>query len=146
MNPWPLERRVSSLPLCVVTGKSLLPPIRRPAVWNFVFLIWKILCNIPLKWGHNVVYYSQAEPALMYDSVHVFAKGLSALDRSHVLKPANLSCDLEQPWDDGLSLYNYINSVSNKRFLLPNLLLFWSIQTVPQLSENIDGYLPYKSK
>lgn len=54
----------------------------------------------------------QAEPALMYDSVHVFAKGLAALDRSHVLRPMNLSCDLEQPWDDGLSLYNYINSVS----------------------------------
>jgi hypothetical protein len=49
----------------------------------------------------------------MYDSVYVFAKGLAALDRGHVLKPANLSCDLEQPWDDGLSLYNYINSVSN---------------------------------
>lgn len=88
-----------------------------------------------------MLYYSQAEPALMYDSVHVFAKGLSALDRSHVLKPANLSCDLEQPWDDGLSLYNYINSVSNERCLLPNLLRIRSIQRVPQLSENIDGYI-----
>ncbi|PSN48945.1 hypothetical protein C0J52_11354 [Blattella germanica] len=64
--------------------------------------------------GHAILNRSgiiQAEPALMYDSVHVFAKGLAALDRSHVLKPTNLSCEDEQPWDDGLSLYNYINSV-----------------------------------
>ncbi|XP_054261557.1 glutamate receptor ionotropic, kainate 2 isoform X6 [Macrosteles quadrilineatus] len=63
--------------------------------------------------GHAILNRSgviQAEPALMYDSVHVFAKGLAALDRSHVLRPANLSCELEQPWDDGLSLYNYISS------------------------------------
>ncbi|XP_069680347.1 glutamate receptor ionotropic, kainate 2 isoform X2 [Periplaneta americana] len=63
--------------------------------------------------GHAILNRSgiiQAEPALMYDSVHVFAKGLAALDRGHVLKPANLSCELEQPWDDGLSLYNYINA------------------------------------
>jgi hypothetical protein len=51
----------------------------------------------------------------MYDSVYVFAQGLAALDRGHILKPANLSCELEQPWNDGLSLYNYINSVSNCR-------------------------------
>ncbi|XP_063237622.1 glutamate receptor ionotropic, kainate 2 isoform X1 [Bacillus rossius redtenbacheri] len=54
----------------------------------------------------------QAEPALLYDSVYVFASGLAALDRSHVLRPANLSCGLEKPWDDGLSLYNYINSAT----------------------------------
>ncbi|XP_034937984.1 glutamate receptor ionotropic, kainate 2 [Chelonus insularis] len=52
----------------------------------------------------------QAEPALMYDSVQVFAHGLAALDRSHVLRPVNLSCEKEEPWDDGLSLYNYINT------------------------------------
>lgn len=53
----------------------------------------------------------QAEPALVYDSVQVFAHGLASLDRSHVLRPVNLSCDKEEPWDDGLSLYNYINAV-----------------------------------
>lgn len=53
----------------------------------------------------------QAEPALVYDSVQVFAHGLAALDRSHNLRPANLSCEKEEPWDDGLSLYNYINAV-----------------------------------
>lgn len=58
----------------------------------------------------------QAEPALMFDSVHVFAKGLAALDQSHVLRPVNLSCDVEQPWDDGLSLYNYINAVSKHNY------------------------------
>ncbi|XP_059470881.1 glutamate receptor ionotropic, kainate 2 isoform X5 [Neocloeon triangulifer] len=54
----------------------------------------------------------QAESALMFDSVYVFAKGLSALDQGHVLKPANLSCELEHPWEDGLSLYNYLNTAS----------------------------------
>ncbi|XP_034174059.1 glutamate receptor ionotropic, kainate 2 [Osmia lignaria lignaria] len=52
----------------------------------------------------------QAEPALVYDSVQVFAHGLAALDRSHELRLANLSCEKEKPWDDGLSLYNYINA------------------------------------
>ncbi|GJQ67714.1 hypothetical protein Trydic_g16535 [Trypoxylus dichotomus] len=54
----------------------------------------------------------QAEPALMFDSVYVFAKGLAAMDSGHSIKPVNLSCDLERPWDDGLSLYNYIDAVS----------------------------------
>ncbi|RZF41428.1 hypothetical protein LSTR_LSTR000142, partial [Laodelphax striatellus] len=63
--------------------------------------------------GHAILNRSgviQAEPALMFDAVQVFAAGLAALDRSHVLKPANLSCDLEKPWNDGLSLYNYVTS------------------------------------
>ncbi|XP_071646444.1 glutamate receptor ionotropic, kainate 2 isoform X2 [Temnothorax longispinosus] len=52
----------------------------------------------------------QAEPALMYDSVQVFAVGLRTLEQSHALRPANISCELEHPWDGGLSLTNYINS------------------------------------
>ncbi|XP_017759689.1 PREDICTED: glutamate receptor ionotropic, kainate 2-like isoform X3 [Eufriesea mexicana] len=56
----------------------------------------------------------QAEPALMYDSVQVFAEGLSNLERSHALRPANISCEMEHPWDGGLSLINYINSVVTK--------------------------------
>ncbi|XP_068994306.1 glutamate receptor ionotropic, kainate 2 isoform X4 [Neodiprion pinetum] len=56
----------------------------------------------------------QAEPALMYDSVQVFAVGLRTLEQSHALRPANLSCELEHPWDGGLSLINYINSVELK--------------------------------
>ncbi|KAK9680533.1 hypothetical protein QE152_g39019, partial [Popillia japonica] len=53
----------------------------------------------------------QAEPALIFDSVYVFAKGLAAMDSGYSIKPVNLSCDLERPWDDGLSLYNYIDAV-----------------------------------
>ncbi|XP_025161130.1 glutamate receptor ionotropic, kainate 2 isoform X4 [Harpegnathos saltator] len=56
----------------------------------------------------------QAEPALMYDSVQVFAVGLRTLEQSHALRPANISCELEHPWDGGLSLTNYINSVEMK--------------------------------
>lgn len=47
----------------------------------------------------------------MYDSVYVFAKGLAAMDSGHSIKPTNLSCDVEKPWEDGLSLYNYLDSV-----------------------------------
>nr|XP_053636465.1 glutamate receptor ionotropic, kainate 2-like isoform X4 [Cherax quadricarinatus] len=64
--------------------------------------------------GHNILNQSrviQIEPALIYDSVHVFALGLQALERSTTLKVANLSCDHELPWGDGSSLFNYINSV-----------------------------------
>ncbi|XP_039277727.1 glutamate receptor ionotropic, kainate 2 isoform X12 [Nilaparvata lugens] len=56
----------------------------------------------------------QAGPALMYDSVLVFAVGLQTLEQSHSLVPANVSCDAEMPWDGGLSLINYINSVELK--------------------------------
>ncbi|KAK9506827.1 hypothetical protein O3M35_008689 [Rhynocoris fuscipes] len=48
----------------------------------------------------------------MYDSVIVFAIGLQTLEQSHPLSLANVSCALEHPWDGGLSLINYINSVS----------------------------------
>jgi len=53
----------------------------------------------------------QAEPALMFDSVHVFAIGLQTLEQSHTLRISNVSCEDELPWDGGLSLINYINSV-----------------------------------
>ncbi|BES87769.1 glutamate receptor, ionotropic kainate [Nesidiocoris tenuis] len=52
----------------------------------------------------------ESEPALMYDSVIVFAIGLQTLEQSHPLSLANVSCALETPWDGGLSLINYINS------------------------------------
>jgi len=53
----------------------------------------------------------QAETALMFDSVMALAHGLVALERGSELRLANLSCDIEQPWIDGSSLFNYINSV-----------------------------------
>jgi glutamate receptor, ionotropic, invertebrate len=55
----------------------------------------------------------QAEPALIYDSVHVFAIGLQTLEQSHLLRISNISCSDEKPWDGGLSLINYINAVSS---------------------------------
>ncbi|KAJ8668853.1 hypothetical protein QAD02_000112, partial [Eretmocerus hayati] len=55
-----------------------------------------------------------AEPALIYDSVQVFAVGLRTLEQSHALRPMNISCEQEHPWDGGLSLINYINSVEMK--------------------------------
>ncbi|XP_043478892.1 glutamate receptor ionotropic, kainate 2-like isoform X2 [Leptopilina heterotoma] len=67
--------------------------------------------------GNTILHKSriiEAEPALMYDSVQVFAVGLRTLEQSHALRPANLSCELEHPWDGGLSLINYINSVEIK--------------------------------
>ncbi|XP_066156860.1 glutamate receptor ionotropic, kainate 2 isoform X1 [Euwallacea fornicatus] len=74
--------------------------------------------------GHAILNRSgviQAEPALMYDSVYVFAKGLAAMDSGRSIKPTNLSCDIEKPWDDGMSLYNYLDSVSNLHGLTGNL-------------------------
>ncbi|XP_023309783.1 glutamate receptor ionotropic, kainate 2 [Anoplophora glabripennis] len=74
--------------------------------------------------GHAILNRSgiiQAEPALMFDSVYVFAKGLSAMDSGHSIKPMNLSCDIEKPWDDGLSLYNYIDAVSGLHGLTGNI-------------------------
>ncbi|KAL9896314.1 glutamate receptor ionotropic, kainate 2 isoform 3-T4 [Glossina fuscipes fuscipes] len=65
--------------------------------------------------GLNIVEghpYIQTQPALMFDAVYAFAAGLTAFDGSHTLKVTNLSCELEEPWDDGLSLYNYINTAT----------------------------------
>ena len=51
---------------------------------------------------------------LAFDSVMALGYGLSALDASHTLQPANLSCDNPTAWADGLSLLNYITSVEFK--------------------------------
>ncbi|XP_055858225.1 glutamate receptor ionotropic, kainate 2 isoform X2 [Episyrphus balteatus] len=56
----------------------------------------------------------ETEPALIYDSVYIFALGLQTLDLSHTLNLSNLSCSEANPWDGGLSLINYINSVEWK--------------------------------
>lgn len=58
----------------------------------------------------------------MYDSVQVFAVGLRTLEQSHALRPANISCEMEHPWDGGLSLINYINSVSFTTFIRVRVL------------------------
>lgn len=56
----------------------------------------------------------ETEPALIYDSVYIFALGLQTLDLSHAITLSNLSCTEANPWDGGLSLINYINSVEWK--------------------------------
>lgn len=53
----------------------------------------------------------QYEPALIFDSVYTFARGLHSLERGATLTQTNLSCDEESPWQDGSTLFNYINSV-----------------------------------
>ncbi|XP_025836785.1 glutamate receptor ionotropic, kainate 1-like [Agrilus planipennis] len=63
----------------------------------------------------------RAEPALLFDAVYVFAHGLAAMNSRYTLKPVNLSCDTEEPWNDGLSLYNYIDSLSGISGLTGNL-------------------------
>lgn len=52
----------------------------------------------------------QTSSALIYDAVHVLTLGLASLQSP--LRPTNLSCEAAAPWDDGLTLYNYISSVS----------------------------------
>ncbi|XP_049818479.1 glutamate receptor ionotropic, kainate 1 [Aethina tumida] len=76
--------------------------------------------------GHAILNRSgiiQAEPALMFDSVYVFARGLSEMDNGtgRPIKPINLSCDIEKPWEDGLSLYNYLDSVKQFSGLTGNI-------------------------
>ncbi|KAH8292604.1 hypothetical protein KR054_005529, partial [Drosophila jambulina] len=56
----------------------------------------------------------ESEPALMFDSVFVFAMGLQTLEQSHILDIYNVTCDEEIPWNGGLSLINYLNAVEWK--------------------------------
>lgn len=51
------------------------------------------------------------ESALVFDSVFIFAVGLQTLEQSHTLRLKNMTCGEAKPWDGGLSLINYINSV-----------------------------------
>ena len=48
----------------------------------------------------------------MYDAVHVLAHALQQVDHSTRLRLVNLSCDGNQAWAFGSSLYNYLNLVS----------------------------------
>lgn len=40
------------------------------------------------------------------------------MNYNYSIKPMNLSCDVEKPWDDGLSLYNYLDSVVSRYIFL----------------------------
>uniref|UniRef100_T1JJ21 Glutamate receptor ionotropic, kainate 2 n=1 Tax=Strigamia maritima TaxID=126957 RepID=T1JJ21_STRMM len=64
--------------------------------------------------GHQIVNKMsviETEPALIYDAVHVFARGLHNLEQGSTLRIANVTCEDEIQWNDGISLYNYINAV-----------------------------------
>ncbi|KAH8269816.1 hypothetical protein KR018_012143, partial [Drosophila ironensis] len=62
----------------------------------------------------NGIPYFQTKSALMFDSVYSFASGLHFLysERSPKFILKNLSCTSDQVWDDGILLYNHINSVT----------------------------------
>ena len=47
----------------------------------------------------------------MYDAMHVLVQALTMLDRSTRLRLVNLTCDGDQAWAFGSSLYNYLNLV-----------------------------------
>ncbi|XP_037083604.1 glutamate receptor ionotropic, kainate 2-like isoform X3 [Pollicipes pollicipes] len=70
--------------------------------------------------GHSIISKSgviEAQPALMFDSVLVFARALTALQGGAPLEYSSVSCGREQPWPDGSSLFNYINAVRELRGL-----------------------------
>ena len=54
----------------------------------------------------------QVEAALMYDALHVLSNALQQLDKSTRLRLVNLTCEGDQAWAFGSSLYNYLNLVS----------------------------------
>jgi len=57
----------------------------------------------------------ETEPAMVYDSVHVFARGLEAATvEGPELRIRNLSCEEELPWKEGSTLFNYISGVDFK--------------------------------
>ena len=48
----------------------------------------------------------------MYDALHVLSNALQELDKSTRLRLVNLTCEGDQAWAFGSSLYNYLNLVS----------------------------------
>jgi len=54
----------------------------------------------------------QTDAALIYDAVYVFAHALEQVEPSYSrMRLVNLSCDGEQAWAFGSSLYSYLNLV-----------------------------------
>ena len=50
----------------------------------------------------------------MYDSVHVLVHALHQADKSTRIRLVNLTCEGDQAWAYGSTLYNYLNLVSNR--------------------------------
>jgi len=64
-----------------------------------------------------VLLWTQTEAALIYDAVHVLAHALErVLPSFSRMRLVNLSCDGDQAWAFGSSLYSYLNLVSNMHF------------------------------
>lgn len=58
----------------------------------------------------------QAETALMYDAVHLFARALHDLDVSSQIDITPLSCDGQDTWLHGYSLINSMKIVNPTTF------------------------------
>ena len=65
----------------------------------------------------------------MYDAVHVLAHALQQVDHSTRLRLVNLSCDGNQAWAFGSSLYNYLNLVSG-----------FVVQSIASIGHKLMGY------
>ncbi|XP_071449244.1 glutamate receptor ionotropic, kainate 2-like isoform X2 [Hetaerina americana] len=50
----------------------------------------------------------RTETALMHDAVHLFARALVEMDRSHPINTSHLSCDAAEKWEHGYKLINYM--------------------------------------
>ena len=68
----------------------------------------------------------QSEAALIYDAVHVLAHALERVQPSFSrMRLVNLSCEGDQAWAFGSSLYSYLNLViycSCRVVLVPRIL------------------------
>jgi glutamate receptor, ionotropic, invertebrate len=80
----------------------------------------------------------------MFDSVHVFAIGLQTLEQSHTLRISNVSCEDELPWDGGLSLINYINSVWLEIFLAKRSVFFVCNEITQVEFKGLSGPIEFK--
>ena len=74
----------------------------------------------------------QTETALAYDAYFLFAKGLYALSEAKDVTTSSISCDKVHPWENGLSLLNYMRTVSLcflcksfGKMVMPLLLCYW---------------------
>jgi len=74
---------------------------------------YNYLHNIICNFHPVVVCCVQAEPALMYDAVNVFANSIGSLEgSSNSMQSSNVSCKTSDRWANGTFLYDRLNAVS----------------------------------
>lgn len=61
-----------------------------------------------LRPDHGKLIPLKTEAALLYDAVHLFAKGVDNFSRSSSLKEVSLDCAGNSPWEQGTALLNYM--------------------------------------